>query len=158
MINLGNAYLRQGALDEAEKCFQYATFLGVNEHYNSGRLYELRAISELTKNNLKAAVFFAELAVLEYQKFSSYMSLSNSLAYLAIAKHRLGEPAQMYLDQAKAVSKEHNFKVPDWVKIVQAYINRCNDKAKFLPYFQRLLENESCYFLTGFYEGALHCP
>ncbi len=157
LVLLGNCYLRQGLLEDADTCFERANYVGVRANVNKGFLYELRSILFYTLGKLRVAEKFALMAFDEFQHQDDFAAMSNSQAYAGLYRMEMGQEdaAAKAIQEAYQICESRDQKVPYWARTVRAYLDRCSDPRRYREYFEARLNKEKCFVLRRFYERAL---
>lgn len=161
LVLLGNCYLRQGLLNEADRSFERANYVAIRTSVNKGHLYELRSILFYTLGKLRVAERFGLMAFDEYQEQDDVKAMSHSQAYVSLYRFEMGQvdAATAAIQKAYEICQSRDHKVPAWTRLVRAYLDRCNKPQYYTEFFESRLNKEKCFVLRRFYEHALKpCP
>lgn len=157
LVLLGNCYLRQGLLSEAERSFERANYVAIRVKVNKGHLFELRSILFYTLGKVSVAEKFGLMAFREYQQLDDVKAMSHSKAYVSLYRYEMGhvDAATEAIQEAYQICQSRDQNVPTWTRLVRAYLDRCNEPERYIEFFESRLNKEKCFVLRRFYEYAL---
>lgn len=157
LVLLGNCYLRQGLLSEAERSFERANYVAIRVKVNKGHLFELRSILFYTLGKVSVAEKFGLMAFREYQQLDDVKAMSHSKAYVSLYRYEMGhvDAATEAIQEAYQICQSRDHNVPTWTRLVRAYLDRCNEPERYIEFFESRLNKEKCFVLRRFYEYAL---